>query len=222
MLDGYGRTCKTCMKIRYKEYYKTHKADYDRRCREWQAANPDKVKESAIKSKLKYKESGRERRNANKREWTAANREKVRQLGRNFYKENAEDLKRRVKDWRNKNIAKANSYCKKWRQENPGKSNAKTARRRAAQLQATPPWLTDEHKKQIEEFYVKAAELTVSTGIPHEVDHIMPLQGKNGRGLHVPWNLQILSQKENAKKNNKVLDNLDIICYDVNTNKENE
>src|SRR5271165_3915827 len=78
----------------------------------------------------------------------------------------------------------------------------KSAKYRAAKLKRTPHWLTQEHWKQIEAFYIEAKRLTQVTGIPHEVDHIVPLQGKNVSGLHVPWNLQILTESQNCSKNN--------------------
>ena len=93
-------------------------------------------------------------------------------------------------------------HCSKWSKNNKAKRNAITAKRHASKLQRTLIWLTKEHYKQIADFYKKAKELDALTGIKHHVDHIVPLQGENVSGLHVPWNLQILTAAENCSKNN--------------------
>lgn len=94
-------------------------------------------------------------------------------------------------------------YVQQWAKNNPGKISAKRAKRRAAKLQRTPKWLSKEQLRLIEDIYIKSVELAKSTGIEHHVDHIVPLQGKTVSGLHVPWNLQILTAKENLVKSNQ-------------------
>ena len=86
---------------------------------------------------------------------------------------------------------------------NASKVNAATAKRRAAKLLATPRWLTTEHYVQIENFYIVAKKLETQTGIKHHVDHIVPLQGNNVSGLHVPWNLQVIKAEDNIRKGNR-------------------
>lgn len=73
----------------------------------------------------------------------------------------------------------------------------------AARLMRVPPWLTREHAAQMAAMYQGAAELSASTGIKHHVDHIVPLQGKLVCGLHVPWNLQVITAEANMRKGNR-------------------
>lgn len=74
------------------------------------------------------------------------------------------------------------------------------AKRRAAQLQRTPPWAD---MRAIRRVYAEAARLTRETGAVHHVDHTIPLQGELVSGLHVHNNLQVLPASENIRKRNR-------------------
>ena len=110
------------------------------------------------------------------------------------------------KFWEKTNKQKRLNTKKIWKENNKEKINAATALRRATKLKATPSWLTKEHKKQINNIYKKCLNITKQTGISHNVDHIVPLKGKKVCGLHVPWNLQILTATENNSKNNRLVE----------------
>lgn len=117
---------------------------------------------------------------------------------KSFKKTSAHQVKYRVA-----NSEKLAARDAKYAKANPGKINAKTARRHAAKLQRTPPWLTKEQRAEIEAIYVLCAERTRVTGVPHAVDHILPLQGRTVSGLHIAANLQIITASENCQKHNK-------------------
>lgn len=121
--------------------------------------------------------------------WHEANRDRVAAARKRWYEKNKE-----------KNAENARKYS----QENPEWKAAHCAKRRARKLRACPPWLTEEQLKAIESFYKDAKAQFKRTGVPHHVDHIVPLQGRNVSGLHVPWNLQILTASDNSKKSNKL------------------
>lgn len=102
--------------------------------------------------------------------------------------------------WKLKNKKKVASA---WQKRNTASVNANTRKYQAAKLQRTPLWLSSEQIKQLEDFYVMAKDLETVFPWKQHVDHIIPLKGKDVCGLHVPWNLQILSAKDNMKKGNR-------------------
>lgn len=85
------------------------------------------------------------------------------------------------------------------------RNQSKDAKYKAAKLHAIPKWLTKNDWCLIDMKYALAIYLTDTTGIQWEVDHIIPLQGKNVSGLHVPWNLRVIPARENEAKGNRIL-----------------
>ena len=75
------------------------------------------------------------------------------------------------------------------------------AQQRANEMKLLPHLSLTEQYEELE-IYKKCYLLTESTGITHEVDHIIPL---SRGGLHHPSNLQILTLHENRTKGNKIL-----------------
>ena len=63
-----------------------------------------------------------------------------------------------------------------------------------------PPWLTEDQFDEIKGFYDLAEFRTIRSGILHVVDHVIPLGSTEVCGLHVPWNLQVLTMVENSIK----------------------
>lgn len=98
-----------------------------------------------------------------------------------------------------------NKVCREYNSRNKIKRNALFAKHRAKKLQRTPEWLNKQHHLEIAEYYIMAKELETVFPWKQQVDHIIPLNGKNVSGLHTPWNLQILSEKMNKEKSNKVV-----------------
>lgn len=96
------------------------------------------------------------------------------------------------------------TYGLKYSKNNRHIKNKIQAKRRAVKLRATPSWLNKEQLNEMAELYILARELAWlnQDGQSFHVDHIIPLQGKEVCGLHVPWNLQLLSWQENLTKYN--------------------
>lgn len=136
--------------------------------------------------------------------WQNENKEKVNEYAREWNQRNPEKRKEVIEDWRKRNPDKVKEMNrragKKWASNNKGARNAIDMRRKAAKIQRTPKWADLEAIKMV---YTEAAKLSKETGIRHEVDHIVPLQGVNVSGLHVHNNLQIITRRDNRSKGNK-------------------
>src|SRR3990167_3834532 len=166
---------------RYAENPEPHRE----RCRKWRVENPDKqpTAEHIRIAHKKYRsiEANRERERQKEQERFKANPEKWRESHRKFYAKNTEKIYLKNKKWREDNRDRARNYV---------------ADRRAKELNATPKWLTDADRARIKLIY------TMALREGKTVDHIVPLKNKIVCGLHVPWNMQLLSGVENSRKNN--------------------
>ena len=173
--DGLQSWCKVCKK------------GY---ARKWRNENKEYLKDYYQENKEHLKECNRKYHQENKEYRKECNR-KYRQENKEYFKDYYQENKEYKKECN-----------RKWAEENPDKVNAIKARRRARKLRATPKWLTQEQDLEIKLIYKTARELEDMDGVKRHVDHIVPLKGKDVRGLHVPWNLQILTAEQNLSKNN--------------------
>jgi hypothetical protein len=139
---------------------------------------------------------GREKRNeasrrvSSKLRATSEGREKANEAVRKYYATP-------------KGGALQNEAALRWARDNPDKANARNTRRRTAKLKRSPPWLNQAHHAELDGMYHFAKIMRRITEEAYDVDHIVPLQGNTVSGLHVPWNLQVITASENARKGNK-------------------
>jgi hypothetical protein len=92
---------------------------------------------------------------------------------------------------------------KLYRANNKGKINALCAARKKVVKQRTPNWLTSFDRLKIKCLYQLAAMYTQENAESWHVDHVIPLQGANVSGLHVPNNLRVIRGIDNIQKKNK-------------------
>lgn len=119
------------------------------------------------------------------------------------YEKHKDARRKQALEYYHKNIDETRAKARVRQQRNPAVYAAHTAKRRAAILQRTPAWLSNDDLQAMQTVYVLAAKKTAETNVKWHVDHIIPLQGRSVSGLHVPWNLQILSAAENIAKHNR-------------------
>lgn len=130
-------------------------------------------------------------------------RESTKEAKHDWYQKNKETVIARAKT---QPASKKREYRNAWKEKNTLQIRADTKARRRRHRDATPKWLTRNQKTEIRRIYEIAIMMTKTTGEQYVVDHIIPLRSPEVCGLHVPWNLRVVTQEENLKKSNKILD----------------
>jgi 5-methylcytosine-specific restriction endonuclease McrA len=106
-----------------------------------------------------------------------------------------------------------NQYRRAWKDANGLAIKADNKTRRRKHRDATPSWLTRKQRTEIRAIYQAAILSTQITGQRYVVDHIYPLRSEVVCGLHVPWNLRILTQEENLRKSNTLPGDEEAIAF---------
>ena len=102
--------------------------------------------------------------------------------------------------WQN-NKDKSKEIDAKYNASEKGKvANANKSANRRARVKNQLP--NNANFDRIKEIYAECRNISNTTGIPHEVDHIIPIAEG---GLHHENNLQIITMRENRKKGSKLL-----------------
>lgn len=194
--DGLKYSCRVCInrgsakwarenretcRVRKANWCKANPEKHSASCAKWYQANSDKVRENSAK-------------------WYLDNPQKARETRAKWAKENPEIKRAMAAKHRSENPEKHRARYENWRKSNPEKHRSREAKRNAAKLFATPGWVNFD---EIAFTYALAQIKTLQTGIEHEVDHIVPLQSNRVCGLHVDYNLQVITRKLNCEKSNR-------------------
>lgn len=140
-----------------------------------------------------------------------------------------EDVKDRKHEWYQENREQViqaaltrpahvkREYQQAWKDRNLVWVRADTKARRRKHRNATPPWLTRKQKSELRHLYQIAITMTQTTGEQYVVDHIYPLRSEVVCGLHVPWNLRVITQAENLRKSNALPDDSEALAFPPHT-----
>lgn len=126
--------------------------------------------------------------------------QKAREYWASYYGDHRDELLNKKRVYHAENMDRVSERSKKWRKNNPSSVKDASVRHRMRRKKAIPPWA---NLKLIDLFYAQARYKSDLTGVPHEVDHIIPVSGKTVCGLHCEQNMRVITSEENKHKSNR-------------------
>lgn len=131
------------------------------------------------------------------KEHYARNKERLSEQHKEWYKHNKDTHLQNMRAYYQNNRDTILRQSREWYKNNPGKSVQYHFERKLR----IPKWAKKDSR--ISFLYKRCKELNELWGTNMEVDHVIPLRGKNISGLHVWENLQLLDRPINTKKGNR-------------------
>lgn len=184
--DGLQRACKQCQR----DYFRAYRT-----------ANIDDMRAA----EANWRENNRDLARANLKRFKDANPGCDREYSAAYRKRHPERRRESTARYRKLNAQRERIYRKLYASKNRDKLAARASMRRALKLMATPAWA---NKEAIEELYAFAARVSRDTGVPHHVDHIVPLVSDIVCGLHCDANLWVMPATDNLSKSNRYWPNM--------------
>jgi hypothetical protein len=194
--SGLASHCKVCRRTSGKEWHRRNADRINTRHSAHYEANKDRI----IADQLRRRRDNPEHHKAQTKASYQRRKDNLKPKRAAWRAANLDRHAAMNKAWYEANKDRHYEVQKLWVSANPEKCTAKSAKRRAAKVQATPKWANSE---KIEKFYAAANFLGMVTGEWHHVDHIVPLQSKLVCGLHCEANLRVLRGSENLSKSNR-------------------
>jgi 5-methylcytosine-specific restriction endonuclease McrA len=116
-----------------------------------------------------------------------------------YYKNNAEHINETNRSWYEAHPDAIKKYNDRGYAKDKSRYILQGNKRRMNIKQATPLWF---EREAIAALYVECDRISLDTGTPHHVDHIVPIKQELVCGLNCLANLQILTAVQNLKKKN--------------------
>ena len=201
------KQCSKCKLLLTKDSFNIgskYKSGYSSSCKQCKKKFRDENTEKISQAKREYYTENREEVLERQKQYRINNIETVKEAEKIKYEKYRDKIKTRVSKYNKENPDINRKAAKKYRDATPELQAAKAAKYRFSKKKAYPKWSESEFEKfAIKEIYALAQQRTEITGVPHAVDHIVPLKSDLVCGLHCVANLRVITAFENSSKSNR-------------------